>query len=260
MPFPLERQGDVVVVRLAGNTKANVQNDAFLDDVDRAFDTIEQEFDGCAVVLTAAGSVFSAGLDFESVWRMFDTEGEERVRAFFDRYRRMNLRIFGHPRPTIAAVNGHAFAGGLVLALTCDVRILSRGARVALNEVPIGIPMPAVYVEIIRYATGGAGAAATLFGLEMDAETALRHRFVHDIVEPDEVLPRALAMGARVAGDSAGCYEFTKRELQRPTWAALEGDALRADERLVSVICGEGARRARARRYEQIKGKRPPWL
>jgi enoyl-CoA hydratase len=260
MPFNLERREGVVVVTMAGTSKANVQNDAFLDELERTFDRLGSEFPECAVVLTAAGSVFSAGLDFESVWKMFDTAGEAAVREFFVRYRRINLRIFDYPRPTIAAMNGHAFAGGMVLALTCDYRICARGARLALNEVPIGIPMPAAYVELIRYQTGGAGTAATLFGLEMDAEAARRNRFVHAVAEPEEVLRQAVELAARVSGDCIAGYEFTKRALQAPTRAALEGDALRRDEGLAEVILSEGARRARARRYQELKGRPAPWL
>ncbi|HDS0931705.1 TPA: enoyl-CoA hydratase/isomerase family protein [Pseudomonas putida] len=75
-------------------------------------------------------------------------------------------RIFQYPRPTVAAINGHAIAGGLITALDCDFRIAARKpAKFGLNEVPIGIPMPAAYVEIVKYALGNqAGALTTLKG------------------------------------------------------------------------------------------------
>jgi enoyl-CoA hydratase len=260
MSFTLERQGSVVVVRIQGTGKANVQNATFIDEFERTFDALEKDYPDCAVVLTASGSTFSAGLDFEVVWKMFDTTDEATVRAFFVSYRRMNLRIFGYPRPTVAAMNGHAFAGGLVLALTCDYRVCASGARLALNEVPIGIPMPAAYVELIRHATGGAGTAATLFGLEMDAEQALRQRFVHEVAGPQDVLARALAIASRISADCMASYEFTKRVFQASARAALEGAATEWDEGLISVITGSEARRARAQRYQELKGRLPPWL
>src|SRR6185295_17885655 len=80
---------------------------------------------------------------------------------------RPNLRIFTYPRPTIAAINGHAFAGGLITALACDYRLATPHARLCLNEVPIGIPMPSTYVEIIRYSIGVSSASElVLFGRE----------------------------------------------------------------------------------------------
>jgi enoyl-CoA hydratase len=70
-------------------------------------------------------------------------------------FRETNLRIFKYPRPTVAAINGHAIAGGLITALDCDFRVAARKpSKFGLNEVPIGIPMPAAYVEIIRYTLG----------------------------------------------------------------------------------------------------------
>jgi enoyl-CoA hydratase len=77
------------------------------------------------------------------------------------------MRLFTYPRPTVAAVNGHAFAGGLITAAVCDYRVaVAEGARFGLNEVPIGIPMPAVYARILAYAWGEPVAArACLFGV-----------------------------------------------------------------------------------------------
>jgi len=64
--------------------------------------------------------------------------------------------LFTYPRPTVAAVNGHAFTGGLITAAVCDYRVAvdDSAARFGLNEVPIGIPMPAVYVRMLGYAWG----------------------------------------------------------------------------------------------------------
>ena len=84
--------------------------------------------------------------------------------AWFEAYRATNLRIFTYPRPTVAAINGHAYAGGLITAFDCDLRIAAEGdLQFALNEVPIGIPMPAVYCEIIKYAIGTTAARELTF-------------------------------------------------------------------------------------------------
>ena len=82
--------------------------------------------------------------------------------SWFRDYRATNMRLFTYPRPTVAAVNGHAFAGGLITAAVCDYRVaVDDGARFGLNEVPIGIPMPAVYVRMLAYAWGEPVAART---------------------------------------------------------------------------------------------------
>jgi enoyl-CoA hydratase len=149
--------------------KANAQNPTFFDDLHRAFDRLEAEFNDCAVVLTGTGRVFSAGLDFDYHFPLFARRSIREVDAWFEGYRATDLRIFTHPRPTVAAINGHTYAGGLITALDCDMRIAAEGdLQFALNEVPIGIPMPAVYCEIIKYAVGAPWTTEiTLFGQSM---------------------------------------------------------------------------------------------
>jgi enoyl-CoA hydratase len=106
-----------------------------------AFDRLEAECSDCAVVLTGIGAVFSAGLDFDHHFPLFARQSLNEIDAWFDAYRATNLRLFAYPRPTAGAINGHAYAGGLITALGCDYRIASEGAlQFSLNEVPIGIP------------------------------------------------------------------------------------------------------------------------
>jgi len=154
MSWTLERDGDVVVVRMTG-TKANVQNDVFVADLHAAFDRLEREFPDCAVVLTSDGSCFSAGLDVDSAFALLASRDAVALGDWMRRYQSANLRVWRYPRPTVAAINGHAYAGGVITALDCDYRVAVQAARFSLNEVPIGIAMPAVYVELIRYAVGG---------------------------------------------------------------------------------------------------------
>ena len=114
------------------------------------------------------------GIDFQYSFENLRRGSHDKVRDWYRAYRETNLRIFTYPRPTVAAVNGHAIAGGLITALDCDFRVAARkAAKFGLNEVPIGIPMPAAYVEIIKYALGNqVGALATLRGKLYDLQEA----------------------------------------------------------------------------------------
>src|SRR6185312_9550311 len=93
--------------------KVNVQNDAFFADLHEAFDKLESDFNPYPVVLTGLGDVFSAGIDFQYSFDIFGSGNLDKIREWYRNYRATNLRIFQYARPTVAAVNGHAIAGGL---------------------------------------------------------------------------------------------------------------------------------------------------
>jgi enoyl-CoA hydratase len=195
MPWTIERKHDHVAVVTMNTNKVNAQNPAFFDDLHAAFDRLEAEFGDSAVVLTATGATFSAGLDLDHHFPLFARRSLKEIDAWFDGYCATNLRLFTYPRPTVAAINGHAYAGGLITALGCDHRIAADGAlQFALNEVPIGIPMPAVYCEIIRHAIGPRAAAElTLFGQVHDVATAAKLGVIGRIAVPGRLLDDAVA-------------------------------------------------------------------
>ena len=145
MAWDIEVLDGCAIVRMNTN-KVNVQNDHFFADLHGTFDRLEREFSDLPVVLTGQGDVFSAGIDFQYSFGIFGSGNHDTIRQWYRTYRETNLRIFQYPRPTVAAVNGHAIAGGLITALDCDFRVAARKpSRFGLNEVPIGIPMPAAY-------------------------------------------------------------------------------------------------------------------
>jgi enoyl-CoA hydratase len=142
MAWNIELVDDCAVVIMNTN-KVNVQNDRFFADLHDAFDRLARDFNSYPVVLTGQGDVFSAGIDFQYSSDIFSSGDLGKISEWYRNYRATNLRIFQYPRPTVAAVNGHAIAGGLITALDCDFRVAARkSVKFGLNEVPIGIPMP----------------------------------------------------------------------------------------------------------------------
>src|SRR6476620_2890348 len=94
MPWTIERKHDHVAVVTMNTNKVNAQNPAFFDDLHAAFDRLEAEFGDAAVVLTGAGTVFSAGLDFDYHFPLFARQSLTQIDAWFDAYRATNLRLF----------------------------------------------------------------------------------------------------------------------------------------------------------------------
>jgi len=105
--------------------------------------------DARAVVLTGQGQIFSAGVDLLQV----NAGGADYIRRFLPMLHRMYQAVFFHPKPLVAAVNGHAIAGGCVLACCADRRIMARGGgRMGITELLVGVPFPALAFEIVRFA------------------------------------------------------------------------------------------------------------
>lgn len=261
MPWTIERRHDHVVVVTMNTNKVNAQGPAFFAQLHQAFDRLEVEFGDCGVVLTGTGAAFSAGLDFDHHFPLFARRSLKEIDAWFDAYRATNLRLFTYPRPTVAAVNGHAYAGGLITALACDHRVAAEGPlQFSLNEVPIGIPMPAVYCEIIKHAVGPRVAnELTLFGQIYDLAAAARMGVISRTAAPEKLLDEAVAWAALVPPDCHPAYAFAKRALQATTMAAIDA-AARLDRDLLSRgMSDPGSLRAHARRYRELKGREITW-
>ena len=217
MTWTIERRGRVAVVTMTTNP-VNAQNQAFFTDLHQALDTLESVHPDSPVVLTGTGARFSAGLDLGEHFPLFAGDPAE-VASWFADYRATNMRLFTYPRPTVAAVNGHAFAGGLITAAVCDHRIAvdDDQARFGLNEVPIDIPMPAVYVRMLAYAWGEPVAArASLLGEIFTAQQAHQQGMFHDLLTTEQLLDRAVAIAEQTPDDCLEQYAFTKpRSVER---------------------------------------------
>ncbi|EJL67554.1 enoyl-CoA hydratase/carnithine racemase [Variovorax sp. CF313] len=257
MAWDIEVIDECAVVRMNTN-KVNVQNDQFFADLHAAFDRLEREFSELPVVLTGQGDAFSAGIDFQYSFEIFGSGSLDKIRDWYKAYRETNLRIFRYPRPTVAAINGHAIAGGLITALDCDFRIAARkSAKFGLNEVPIGIPMPAAYVEIIKYALGDkVGALTTLRGELYGLEEAERLGFFHEVVEPDQLLSTAIRYARCITPDCNVAYAMSKKALQDATNKQIDERTVSLDALLSNGMSDPGNRKAQDRRRQEIMHKR----
>src|SRR5262245_9944474 len=108
-----------------------------------------RDFDSGPVVFTGTGNVFSAGVD---LWKVADG-GAEYIRAFLPALVDAFDAVFTCPVPVVAAINGHAIAGGCVLAAACDHRIMTSGpARIGVPELLVGVPFPGLALDIVEHA------------------------------------------------------------------------------------------------------------
>lgn len=245
-----------MVVTMRSNP-VNKMNPKFFDDLHEALDRLERDYPRKPMVLTAEGATFSAGLDFDDVFPRFARADPDEIAAWFAYFRKSILRMFELPRRTVAAVNGNAFAGGLILALCCDHRIAAGGhARFTLNEVAIGIPMPGVYVEIVRHAVGTRVAGELMLDCRLyETEEALGNGFVHRVVPPAQLMEVAVAQ-AQVAGDNAfSAYCVSKAALLAPTLDLIRGAARAFDDAAIRAVMLSDSHRAQAAALAKLKTK-----
>ncbi len=150
------------------------------------------------VVITGTGSAFSAVVDL----RRIVAGGPEYAAEFLPALTAAFLAIFDHPGPVVAAVNGHAIAGGCVLAAACDVRLMSEGS-IGLAELSVGVPFPVSAMEIMRHAVGPAAGRLALGAGLLDPAGARSIGLVHDVVDPEALLDLAVGQASAMGGTPA---------------------------------------------------------
>lgn len=165
-----------------------------------------------AVVLTGTGSIFSAGVDLP---RMISAGGDY-IQQFVEGLDAALRSVFVFPKPVVAAVNGHAIAGGAILTLACDHRLMT-GGRIGVPELLVGVPFPALALAIVRFAMPRQHLQPMIyFGRTIEAEAAQEIGIIDEIPPPSDLLGRAHAIAQKFAAIPRDAFRLTKRQLREP--------------------------------------------
>ncbi len=213
----LETHGEVTVLSMRAG-KANAIGTVFLDRLSAQLDAVEAS-GAAALVLTGEGRAFSAGLDLPEISAL-DRGGLER---FIRRFSEVMLRVFALPLPVVAAVNGHAIAGGCVLAMQADVRLAAADDfRIGLNEVQLGLGLPSVVVETLRcQVPPPAFLPVALEGRLFTPEEARAVGLIEALVPAAELLAEARARAAALAALPGPAFRQVKHALRGPVVEAV---------------------------------------
>jgi enoyl-CoA hydratase len=214
----LEHRGVVTILRMAAG-RGNALNIEFGSALAAAVETVLRS-PARAVVLTGKGSMFGAGVDLLSLLE----GGADYVRRFLPVMQGGFEQIVRFPKPMVAAVNGHAIAGGAVIMLACDYRVLARGkARVGLTEVRVGVEFPPWALETVRFATPPQHFPMLVCnGLTYLPDEALARGLVDELVDPEQLIDRACAVAEELASVPASAFAATKLAVRRPWIEAAE--------------------------------------
>jgi enoyl-CoA hydratase len=166
-----------------------------------------------AVVLTGQGKIFSAGVDLFRV----SEGGADYVRKFLPTLHKLYDTVFHFPKPVVAAINGHAVAGGAVLACCADRRIMAReGGRIGVTEMLVGVPFPALAFEIVRFAVPPRHLPEfTLTGATYTTDAAVQRGWIDEIAEPGDLMEDAVAVAQELALLSPAAFAQTKSQIRQ---------------------------------------------
>ncbi|CDJ41726.1 enoyl-CoA hydratase/isomerase family protein, putative [Eimeria tenella] len=200
-------QGGVYTIHLG--TNENRIDFEFIQDIEQLLTKIEAKDGPTACVITGEGKFFSNGLNLDVLM----AQPKELLGSFHC----LLSRLLSFPVPLVAAINGHAFAGGAMLALACDFRVMNRKRGfLCINEVDNGLPLTPGMCAIIKSKIDRSLWASTILGARRwTGEDCLRSRIVDAACDPGEVLQQAQALAAREAprGASKILYKGLKEEI-----------------------------------------------
>jgi enoyl-CoA hydratase len=218
----LERQGPLAVLRLdkaRGNAIDEPMVEALLD----AVAEIGSDDATRGVLLASAHpKLFCPGLDLVALVD-YDRPAMER---FMARFEEATLALYALPKPVVAAVAGAAVAGGCILALTADHRVLRQGSPIGLNEVRVGVPLPGWVVALLRASlTPAALTRVALLGQNFTDHEAREVGLAHEVLPPDGFESAARARLDELASRDPTAQGTTKAWLRHPVLAEMEMDA-----------------------------------
>lgn len=220
-PVELRREGDVFILTMSRDD--NRFNSPFMEAMNQALDTVEKTTGLVALVTTGGEEKFySNGLDLD--WLRGNGRSEQS--SFITSVARLFARVLSFPVPTVAAVNGHAFASGALLAMAHDFRIMraDRGF-ICMPEVDIRIPLALGLLSLIKARVPAAVFRdLVLTGVRVGGNEAKRLGIVDEAMAKEEVLPKAIALAAFLANKDRNIYQALKQTMYGEVAAMLEND------------------------------------
>jgi enoyl-CoA hydratase len=202
-------QKDQIATIRIDDGKRNALSPQVLKEIYQALDRAES--DRAIVIMTGRESVFSAGFDLH-VMKRGGINALKMLRAGYA----LTARVMAYPYPVIAACNGHALAMGVFLMLSADYVIGSRGHfKIAANEVAIGLTMPRVAAAMLRHRLNPAAfQRAVTLSQYFDVDSALNAGFFDELVDPQNLIPKAEACAEEFKKLDRRAHAATKRRIR----------------------------------------------
>ena len=210
----LEMHDSVAAVRLQRGV-SNAINLALVSELSSLLSEAARDRQVHGLVLTSSNSkFFSIGFDLPE---LYDLSPQD-FKVFYQAFNRLCLELYSWPKPTLAALPGHAIAGGCILAMCCDGRIIAPGRKLmGLNEIKLGVPVPYPADRILQEIVGGRNASTIMEGGEFyPPDEALALGLVDQILPAEELETAAMEKVRGIGALSPQAFALIKRNRVEP--------------------------------------------
>ena len=193
--------------------KSNSLNREMVTELSDMLGNIEADANIGGVMITGKEHFFSAGLDLIELYNY----NEEEAKSFWHLFLHFVAKITSFKKPLIAAINGHSPAGGCVIALACDARIMAEGKYIiGLNEVPVGIMVPDSIFQVYAFWLGKANASRSLLeGKLFNPQEALEIGLVDEVVNADSILTATERRIRKYMGFESNTWQQSKLNIRK---------------------------------------------
>lgn len=218
-----ETRASTRIITLNRPSVRNAMSQQLQKDLQAAFEEALSDEGVRVVVLTGSGKAFCAGLDLSELKTIRERSTEEN-RADSARFAQLLSTIYNFPKPVVAALNGHAIAGGAGLASVCDLAVMSEEAKFGYTESRIGFVAALVSVFLVRQVGEKQARDLLLSARLLNAQETLSMGLVNHVVPASQVLEKALELAATLAANAPSSLNMTKALLAAvPSLGLQEG-------------------------------------
>ena len=217
--------------------KVNALNEQVVAEIGDCCERFENDANVRAAILTGDRSFFSFGFDIPE----FLSYSKESFARFLQGFTNLYTYLYTYPKPLIAALNGHTIAGGCMLALACDYRIMASGkARISLNEITFGSSVFAGSVAMLKSLVGGKKAQEVLYnGTMYSAEDALGLGLIDRVSSQEELLENARSEARRLAAKNGAAFRSQKNLLRAPVAEEMKKSEEQSIREFISIWYSE---------------------